>query len=63
MCYRENSKLLCGDLIDDAIWESTEDISPATATKHCTEQRIVQNEIGRSFKLSYKRETKLDIRL
>jgi len=63
MCHGENSKLLCGDLIDDAIWESTEDISPTSATKHNTEQRIVQNEIGRSFKLSHKRETKPDIRL
>ena len=55
MCHGENSKLLCGDLIDDAKWKSTEDISPASATKHSSEQRIVQNEIGCSFKLSYKR--------
>ena len=53
----------CGDLIDDAIWESTEDISSALASGHSTEQRVVQNEIGRSFKLSHKRETKLDTRL
>ena len=63
MCHGENSKLLCGNLINDAIWELTEDISPASATKHGTEQRVVQNEIGRSLKLSHKRETKLDIRL
>jgi hypothetical protein len=63
MCHGENSKLLCGDMINNAIWESTEDKSPASATKHSTEQRVVQNEIGRSFNLSHKRETKLDIRL
>jgi len=63
MCHGENSKLFCGNLINDAIWESTEDISSASAAKHSAEQRIVQNEIGRSFKLSHKRETKLDIRL
>ena len=33
------------------------------AMAHGTEQRVVQNEIGRSLKLSHKRETKLDIRL
>lgn len=63
MCYGENSKLLCVDLINDAIWESTEDIPPTSATKHSAEQRVVQYEIGCSFKLSHKRETKLDIRL
>ena len=63
MRHGENSKFLYGDLIDDAIWESTEDISPALASEHSTEQRVVQNEIGRSFKLSHKRETKLDTRL
>lgn len=63
MCHDENSKLLCGDLIDNAIWKPTEDISPASASKYSTEQRISQNEISRSFKLSHKRETKPDIRL
>ncbi len=63
MCHGENSKLLCSDLINDAIWKSTKDISPTSAMKHSTEQRVVQNEICRSFKLSHKRETKLDIRL
>lgn len=63
MCHGENSKLLCGDLINDAIWKPTEDISAASATKHGTEQRVVQNEICRSFKLSHKRKTKIDIRL
>lgn len=57
----KNSQLLCGDLIDDAVWEPAEDISPTSATKYSTEQRIGQNEIGRSFKLGHKRETKLDI--
>ena len=63
MRHGEDSKLLCGNLINDAIWESTEDISPTGDTKHSTEQRVVHNEIGRSFKFSHKRETKLDIRL
>ena len=63
MCHGENSKLLCSGLINDAIWESTEDIPPTRATKHSAEQRVVQYEISRSFKLSHKRETKLDIRL
>ena len=52
MRHGENSNLLCGDLIDDAIWESTENISPALASEHSTKQRVFQNEIGRSFKLS-----------
>ena len=63
MCHGENSKLLCGDLINDAIWEPTEDISPASATKHGTEQRVIQYEIGRLFKLGHKCEAKFDIRL
>ena len=53
MCHGENSKFLCGDLINDAIWESTEDIPPASATKHRAEQRVVQYEIGSSFKLGH----------
>ena len=63
MSHGENSKLLYGNLIDEAIREPTEDISPASSTKHGTEQRIGQYEIGRSLKLSHKRETKLDISL
>ncbi len=62
MCDGKNAKLLCGDLIDDAVWEPTEDISPTSATKYSTAQRIVQNEICRSFELGHKCETKLDIR-
>ena len=57
----KDSKLLCSDLIDDAVWESTEDMSPASATKYSTEGRIGQHETGRSFKLSHKRKTKLNI--
>ena len=63
VCHGENSKFFCGGMIDDAIWEPTEDIVPAITTKYSTDQRIGQNEIGRSFKLSHKCETKLDIRL
>jgi len=58
-----NSKLLRGDLIDDAVWEPTEKISPTSATEYRSEQRIGQDEIGRSLKLRHKRETKLNIRL
>ena len=61
MCDGKNSKLICGDLIDDAVWEPTEDISSASAVKYCAEQWIGQNEIGRSLELSHKRETKFDI--
>lgn len=61
MCDGKNSKLLCGGLIDDAVWESTEEISPTSATKYGTEQRIGKNELGCSFKLSHKCETKLGI--
>ena len=63
VCHCENSKIFWGDLINNAIWESTKDKSPTSLTKHSANQRIVQNEIGRSFKFSHKRETKLDIRL
>lgn len=62
MCHCENSKLLCGNLINDAEWEAAEDIPPASVTKHSAKHRIIQHEIGRSFKLSHKREAKLDIR-
>ncbi len=62
MCDGKNSKLLGADLIDDAVGEPTKDRSPTSATKYRTEQRIGPNEIGRSFKLSDKRETKLGIR-
>jgi len=62
MCDGKNSKLLGGDLIDDAVGEPTQDISPTSATKYRTEQRIGPNEIGRSFKLSHKRETELGCR-
>ena len=62
MCDGKNSQLLCGDLIDDVVGEPTEDISPTGATKYSTEQRIGQNEIGCSFKLSHKCETQPDIR-
>ena len=57
-----NSKLLCGDLIDDAVWEPTENISPTSATEYSAEQRIGQDVIGRSLKLRHKREAKLNIR-
>lgn len=63
VCHSENSKFFSGDMIDDAIWEPTENIVPAITTKYSTRQRICQNGIGRSFKLSHKCETKLDIRL
>jgi len=58
----KDAKFLCGDLIDDAVRESTEDISPPIATKNSTDQRIVQNKICRSFELSHKCEAKFDIR-
>jgi hypothetical protein len=58
----KNSKLLCGGLIDDAVWEPTKNISPTSAAEYSTEQRIGQDEIGRSLKLRHKRETKLNIR-
>ncbi len=61
MCDGKDSKFLYGDLIDDAVWKSTEEISPTSATKYSTEQRIGENELGRSFKLSHKCETKLSI--
>jgi len=63
VCHGKNSKLFCADMVDDAVWEATEDIASTRATKYGTEQRIGQNEIGCKFELSYKRETKLDIRL
>lgn len=63
MCYRKDSKLLGGNLIDDAVWESTQDISPTGATKHSADLRVVQNEIGRSLEFGHKREAKPDIRL
>ncbi len=63
VCYSENLKIFCSDMIDDAIREPTEEIVPAITTKYSTDQRICQNEICRSFKLSHKCETKLDIRL
>ena len=63
MCDGKNTKFLWGDLIDDAVWKPTEDIPSASTTEYGAEQRIVQNEICRSFKLSHKRETKFDIRL
>jgi len=62
MSHSKNSKLLCSDLIDDAIWESTEDILSASAAKYSPEQRIGKNEIGRPFKLSHKGKTKFNIR-
>lgn len=58
----KNAQLLRGDLIDDAVGEPTQDIAPTRATKHGAEQRIGQDEIGRSFKLGHECETKLDIR-
>lgn len=58
-----NSKLLRGDLIDDAVREPTENISPTSATEFSSEQRIGQDKIGCSLKLRHKRESKLNIRL
>jgi len=58
MRHSKNSKLFYGYLIDDAIWESTEDILSASVPKYCTQQRIGQNKIGCSFKLGNKFETK-----
>jgi hypothetical protein len=63
VCHSKNTKFFLGDMIDDAIWEPTENIAPAIAAKYSTDQRIGQNEIGRSFKLSHKCEPKLGIRL
>ena len=62
MCHGKNLKLLGNDLIDDVIWESAQGISPASATKYSTKQRIGQNEIGRSFKLCHKRKAKRHVR-
>ncbi len=62
VCHGKYSKFLSGNLIDDAIRESAEDIVSTSATKHSADQRIGQNEIGCSFKLGYKCATKLDIR-
>ncbi len=62
MCDGKNSEILCGNLIDDAVWEPTESISPTSVTEYCPKQRIGQDEIGRSLKLRHKRETKLNIR-
>jgi len=61
MCDGKDSKLLCGDLLDDAVWESTEEIPPTSSTKYSAELRIGKNELGRSFKLSHKCEAKLSI--
>ncbi len=61
MCDGKDSKLLCGNLIDDAVWESTEEISSTSTTKYSAEPRVDKNNIGRSFKLSHKCETKLNI--
>lgn len=61
MSHGKNSKLFRSDLIDDAVWEPTENVLPPSAAKLCAEQRIGQNEIGCSFKLGYKRETKLGV--
>ena len=61
MCDCKNPKLICGDLIDAAVSEPTEDLSSASATKYRAEEWIDQNEIGRSLALSHKREAKLNI--
>lgn len=61
MCDGQNSQFVCGDLINDAIGESTENVSPTSAAKYCAEQRIGQDEICRSFKLGHKREAKVDV--
>jgi len=58
---RQDLKLLYGYLIDDAVWEATEDIAPRAA-KYCTKGWIGQNETGRSFKLGHKSETEFSIR-
>ena len=63
MCDGKNPKLFSGDLINNAVWKPTKSMSPTSAAKHSSEPRIVQNEIGRSLKLSHKRKAKLDIRL
>ena len=36
----QDSKLLFGYLIDDAVWEPTEDKSPTSAAKYSAKQRI-----------------------
>ncbi len=58
MCHGKNSKLLCDNLIDDAVWEPAQGVSQASATKYSTKQRIGQNEIGRSLKLCHKCKAK-----
>lgn len=58
----QDSNLVFGYLIDDAVREPSEDISPTSATKYCANQRIGKNEIGRSFKLRHKRKPKLGVR-
>ncbi len=60
---RQDLKLLCGYLIDDAVWEATEDIAPPRAAKYCTKGWIGQEETGRPFKLGHKSETEFSIRL
>ena len=61
MCDGKDSKLLRGGLIDDAVWESAEEISPTSATKYGAEQRVGKNDLGRSFELGHECETKLNI--
>jgi hypothetical protein len=51
MCDSKNSKLFLGDLIDEAVGKPAERISPPCATKYGTEQRIRQDEIGRTLEL------------
>ncbi len=54
MCDGKDAKFFCGDLIDDAVWESAKNVSPTRAVKYSTKQRIVQNDVCRSFELSHK---------
>ena len=61
MCNGKNSEFLCSDLVDDAVREPAQDVAPTRATKHGTEQRVGQDEMGCPFKFGHKRETQLGI--
>ena len=62
MRHSDDPNFLSGDLVDDAVGKSAEQLASSGAAKDCSGHGVRQNEICRSLKLSHECKPKFDIR-
>ncbi len=61
MGYRDDSKFVGRNLINDAVRESAEEVPASVTSEDHSKRRICQNDIDCSLELGDEREPKLDI--